>query len=101
MRTLTLAAVCATAALLFFAGAVHAACGDGVVDPGEQCDDGVTPSPCCSSACRFEANTAPCRGASGPCDLPETCSGVSDECPADVGPTDVDGDGVCDALDIC
>jgi CxxC motif-containing protein (DUF1111 family) len=99
MRQLTLAAVCAMAALSFSVTA-HAACGDGVIDAGEQCDDGITPSPCCTDTCRF-AQDFVCRSASGPCDLPEVCTGFSDECPADAGPTDEDGDGVCDALDTC
>src|SRR5437764_20391 len=35
-------------------------CGDGVLDPGEQCDDGnVQDGDCCSSTCRFEPATTP------------------------------------------
>jgi hypothetical protein len=33
------------------------ACGNGVVDPGEQCDRGE----CCSATCRFEPSTTLCR----------------------------------------
>ena len=37
------------------------ACGDGTVDPGEQCDDGNTLNgDCCSSTCQWEAAGSPC-----------------------------------------
>jgi hypothetical protein len=42
-----------------------------------------------------------CRPQSQPCDLPEACTGTSDQCAADTGLGDRDGDGVCDALDLC
>jgi cysteine-rich repeat protein len=36
-------------------------CGNGNVDPGEQCDDGNTANgDCCSSTCHFEAANSPC-----------------------------------------
>jgi len=38
-----------------------AACGDGTLDPGEQCDDGNSADgDCCSATCQFEAAGAPC-----------------------------------------
>src|SRR5436853_38308 len=59
-------------------------CGDGVLDPGEQCDDGnVLDGDCCSSACRFEPATTLCRPAAGACDVAEFCTGASAACPAD------------------
>ncbi|RME41260.1 MAG: hypothetical protein D6788_01625 [Planctomycetota bacterium] len=54
-------------------------CGNGVVDPGEQCDGGA----CCTSTCQFVGAGAVCRGAAGPCDVPETCTGSSPDCPPD------------------
>lgn len=42
-------------------GAVYAACGDGVLDPGEQCDDGnVVGGDCCSATCQLEPLGSPC-----------------------------------------
>jgi cysteine-rich repeat protein len=41
-------------------------CGDGVVDPGEQCDDGNTKNgDCCSSTCQAEALGASCTDTDG------------------------------------
>jgi cysteine-rich repeat protein len=61
-----------------------ACCGDGIIEPGEQCDDGNTEDgDCCSSSCRFEPATAVCRTAAGPCDAAEFCPGSSPTCPAD------------------
>lgn len=38
-----------------------AVCGDGTVDPGEDCDDGGTAGgDCCSATCTYEALGAPC-----------------------------------------
>ncbi|TMB42282.1 MAG: hypothetical protein E6J55_16435, partial [Deltaproteobacteria bacterium] len=42
-------------------------CGNGIVDPGEQCDGG----PCCSASCTFLPATTVCRAAAGDCDLAE------------------------------
>ena len=59
-------------------------CGDGVLDPGEQCDDGnLQDGDCCSSTCTFEAATTLCRPAAGPCDVAEFCTGSSGSCPID------------------
>jgi hypothetical protein len=41
-----------------------------------------------------------CRAANHLCDVAETCSGSSLECPPDVD-TDTDGDTVCDPVDVC
>ncbi|KAM3959848.1 disintegrin and metalloproteinase domain-containing protein meltrin [Aphomia sociella] len=87
-------------------------CGNGFVEPGEQCDcglqlPGVGPSACsaCCHAdtCTLRANAScaagaccdlqtckparagsVCREASRECDLPEYCSGHSEHCPPDV-----------------
>src|SRR5437867_677553 len=75
-------------------------CGNGIVDPGEQCDGG----PCCSASCTFLPATTVCRAAAGDCDLAETCTGVSNACPADAskaaGTTCTDDGNPC-TLDQC
>src|SRR3989441_1989079 len=59
-------------------------CGDGVLDPDEQCDDGNREDgDCCSSSCQLEPATTVCRPAAGPCDVAELCTGSSPICPAD------------------
>ncbi|NXA37401.1 ADAM9 protein, partial [Eudromia elegans] len=80
-------------------------CGNGILEPGEQCDCGSAAQckldACCSSTCRRKRGAvcatggccknckplpegAVCRDRDGPCDLPEYCSGKSEHCPADV-----------------
>lgn len=107
-------------------------CGNGVVDPGEACDGGAAGTPCCTEYCAArpagtacpvsfvcsasaqcdgtgacvdtpKAAGALCRLATHPCDTPETCDGVSLECPPETSPTepDVDQDGVLDGCDFC
>src|SRR5947199_98064 len=81
-------------------------CGDGVLDPGEQCDDGnVQDGDCCSSTCRFEPATTLCRPAAGGCDVAEFCTGASGSCPADaLQPATVEchpAAGVCDVAETC
>ena len=78
-------------------------CGDGTLDPGEQCDDGNTTSgDCCSSTCQFEYLTV-CRPAAGTCDLAETCPIASATCPADAKRTSVcrAAAGDCDVAESC
>ncbi len=115
--------------------ALRPGCGNGVLEPGEQCDDGnLNDGDCCSSTCQFEpsGSTCPddgnpcttdlcnatgtcihdagnaaavCRPAAGECDLPETCTGTSAECPPDDGKkpagTACTDDGNPCTLDIC
>lgn len=81
-------------------------CGNGIVEPGEECDPGgrtssccdsstcklrsgaqcdPTNSECCTGQCRFAGNSTVCRPAvSQACDIAETCSGTSGTCPPDV-----------------
>ncbi|HEV7734644.1 MAG TPA: right-handed parallel beta-helix repeat-containing protein [Candidatus Binatia bacterium] len=69
----------------------------GTCDVAESCD-GV------GNACPtdvFQPSSTVCRPGSGVCDVAESCTGSSAVCPADVGATDTDGDGTCDAQDIC
>ena len=64
------------------------ACGDGVVDSWEQCDDGnTTAGDCCSPTCQFESSATVCRAATGECDVAETCTGSSATCPANAEST--------------
>src|SRR5438094_6856669 len=66
------------------AAIVGPCCGNGIVDPGEDCDDGnQLNGDCCSSNCKFEPPTTVCRPAAGPCDVAELCTGTSGQCPAD------------------
>jgi cysteine-rich repeat protein len=60
----------------------QSACGNGMLEVNEECDDGNTADgDCCSAACLFE--TTECRPAAGECDAAETCTGSSFPCPAD------------------
>src|SRR5438128_2557072 len=53
-----------------------AICGNGLLDPGEQCDDGNTlDGDCCSSTCQFEPAGAPCASPT-PCLTATTCDGA-------------------------
>jgi cysteine-rich repeat protein len=73
-----------------------------VLDAGEACDDGnLADQDCCSSACQVEPATTVCRPVAGVCDVAEACDGTSPVCPADAGLPDADGDGACDAVDLC
>jgi len=50
-------------------------CGNGVVDSGEQCDDGnAVDGDCCSSTCQFEPMGAPCE-IGNPCTM-DVCNGA-------------------------
>jgi extracellular elastinolytic metalloproteinase len=81
-------------------------CGNGVLDAGEQCDDGDTQDgDCCSSACQFESVATECRASAGACDVAEFCTGDSGTCPGDDFAPDttecraaVD---VCDGAELC
>src|SRR5262249_25686171 len=58
--------------------------GNGVVNAGEQCDDGnTTDGDCCDHNCHFEAAGTVCRLSTAACDAAETCTGASATCPAD------------------
>ena len=66
--------------------AAYTACGSGVVDTGEQCDQGAangTAGSCCSATCTFVAAATTCRASAGQCDVAETCTGSSATCPTD------------------
>jgi hypothetical protein len=75
-------------------------CGDGIIDPAEECDDF---SQCCKSCklapgaqcslhqsccdpttCQVAPSTQLCRGVKGGCDVEEYCNGVNFSCPPDL-----------------
>lgn len=92
-------------ALAFAAGhpaVALGACGDGVLDELEQCDDGNTePGDCCDPTCAFESADTVCRAAASACDLAETCTGDSGVCPDDVAKPAGTADAGCDACETC
>ncbi|KAF2157219.1 ADAM family of metalloprotease-like protein ADM-B [Myriangium duriaei CBS 260.36] len=83
-------------------------CGNGIVEPGEDCDcggaKGCGNNSCCDAttckfksgavcddsnddcchSCQFSSAGTVCRASTGTCDPQETCSGNSSKCPADV-----------------
>jgi cysteine-rich repeat protein len=87
-------------------------CGDGLINngppggPGEQCDDGNSQDgDCCSSSCQLESAATVCRASAGACDLEETCTGLSPDCPADqfeaLGTECRPSEGICDVAEEC
>lgn len=81
-------------------------CGNGIVEPGEDCDPGIgvnstccdtttckfindavcdpQSSPCCTGQCSFAPATQVCRPSiDASCDYAEMCNGNSSSCPAD------------------
>ncbi|KAH8917363.1 Disintegrin-domain-containing protein [Atractiella rhizophila] len=80
-------------------------CGNGIVEPGEDCDTGGVDSPCCNSStcrftsssvcdplnsacctdsCAFASNGTVCRPSiDSRCDIAETCTGFNATCPED------------------
>jgi cysteine-rich repeat protein len=80
-----------------------AVCGNGVVEPGEDCDDGNTvPGDCCLPTCEFESTDTECRAAAGVCDVPDHCDGAG-ACTADAKHTSEcrAAAGICDLADYC
>jgi cysteine-rich repeat protein len=62
--------------VLFLDGVPGALCGDEILDPGEDCDDGNNANgDCCDSACQYEVNGASCSDANV-CNGSETCNGT-------------------------
>ncbi len=83
-------------------------CGNGVVEPGEQCDLGVgngAPGSCCLASCQFATASVVCRAGGGVCDPAETCTGSSATCPANAFASTSTvcrgAAGVCDAVELC
>jgi cysteine-rich repeat protein len=87
-------------------GSINPVCGDGIVAPSEQCDDGnLLDGDCCSSACVLATAGTECRASAGDCDPAETCNGVDGLCPGDVldpaGTVCRPSAGVCDIEEAC
>ena len=59
-------------------------CGNGILDPGETCDDGNRLTGDCCVACALGPLGSVCRPAVGMCDIAELCDGVTPSCPANV-----------------
>lgn len=73
-------------------------CGDGVVDSGEQCDDGASNSDTAVDACRLTCVPASC--GDGVRDTDEECDGVA-QCDATCKSTAVCGDGMVGGNEEC
>uniref|UniRef100_A0A3Q3K3I3 ADAM metallopeptidase domain 8b n=1 Tax=Monopterus albus TaxID=43700 RepID=A0A3Q3K3I3_MONAL len=79
-------------------------CGNALLDPGEECDCGTVEeckNPCCDAStcrltegsqcadgqccdkCQVKAAGSVCRKSASECDLPEYCTGKSEDCPVD------------------
>ncbi|MEM9191569.1 MAG: MYXO-CTERM sorting domain-containing protein [Myxococcota bacterium] len=73
---------------------VSFSCGDGVLDVGESCDNGMAngPTNSCSTACRFNVG-------SGPCTSTADCEGAALCNPMGICVRDSDRDGVADTAD--
>jgi cysteine-rich repeat protein len=81
-------------------------CGNGYLTIDEECDDGNTdPGDCCSPTCQYESAETECRASAGTCDIAETCTGASADCPADTyqpGSTECRAVArVCDIAETC
>jgi cysteine-rich repeat protein len=81
-------------------------CGNGYLTIDEECDDGNTdPGDCCSPTCQYESAATECRASAGACDIAETCTGTSADCPADAyRPSSTEcraAAGVCDLAETC
>jgi hypothetical protein len=73
---------------------VTSQCGNGHVDPGEQCDGGQ----CCTADCQFAQDGSQC-GPAPQCGGPSTCQAGT--CTPGAGALDTDGDGIPDCADNC
>ncbi len=79
--------------VLFLDGVPGALCGDDILDPGEDCDDGNTANgDCCDASCQFEVNGASCSDANV-CNGAETCNGAAACLPG--APLDCDDSMAC------
>ena len=76
---------------MLFSGPALGDCGDGILQVGEDCDlpgQNGLPSSCCTAMCGFRAREI-CRPSAGPCDVSESCTGWSAQCPDDVFASDL------------
>src|SRR5262249_45374126 len=66
-------------------GRLNELCGNGILEPGEQCDDGnALAGDCCSPTCTFEPLGSPCTGTGAVC-TSSACNGAG-ACVASVTP---------------
>ncbi|MBW2293265.1 MAG: M20/M25/M40 family metallo-hydrolase [Deltaproteobacteria bacterium] len=71
------ATVGAVAELVGATAVAASGCGDGVLDAGEQCDDGnLADGDCCSALCNFEASGSTCDDGNA-CSVADTCDGAA------------------------
>ena len=78
----------------------QAACGNGVIDDGEECDDGNREAgDCCSPACRFEPAGSSCAGDANPC-TDDRCDGAA-TCVHDANTSSCDDGDECTTNDVC
>src|SRR5262249_43236774 len=78
-------------------------CGDGHLDPGEQCDDGnKVAGDCCSPTCQFEPSGGPCTSDNNPCTC-DVCNatGVGTHSAGNAGTVCRPAAGACDAAESC
>lgn len=90
--------------VVFTGECAPAVCGNGTVEPDEQCDDGNTAAgDCCGPTCQFESSATICRSSSGVCDVAENCTGSNATCPTDAKSTAVcrTAAGDCDVAESC
>src|SRR5438477_550404 len=82
-------------------GKIAAVCGNGFLDPGEQCDDGNTVAgDCCSPTCQFEPAGQACPSTT-PCLAATTCDGAG-VCGGGTPTTAACNDGnACTTADTC
>jgi len=58
-------------------------CGDAVLQDGEDCDPGLTSTPCCDAHCHFQPAGQVCRDPGSSCLAAAVCDGASADCPAE------------------
>jgi cysteine-rich repeat protein len=83
-------------------------CGNGLVESrgNEVCDlagGNGSATTCCTSSCSLVGAGTQCRGLGGVCDVAESCTGASPNCPADLKSSAVcrPSGGVCDVVETC